>query len=671
MKRMVLGIIILNFIMVVSAAADNGGTQSPFSFGAGARDLALGGAALATSDPTTAAYWNASQLARVERISLGAFHCRLYDSDVTYQYLGVALPTMDMGGFGLGVFRLGVGGIEKRDDKNLLLGETEDNRLAFYLGYGRSLSGYDFGLALTLEHHSLDKYKTTSSPGLNLSISRRFTLRWNQLPEMVVCVNGRNLLRPGLKLSDENMPDPYTVDAGVSLKLVPHAGWNQDIALSARVTKVDRIDPQIAVGLEYSVGNLLQLRGGVNDVQLSLGGGLRFQSIRFDYALVNRDLGSLHTFSFTFDFGLPLTEKRRLREKRREDQFNDLMKQNLKNRNREMILSLVNQGQQLLQTGDLTQASLIFDRALFLSSSHGLDTVEVSKLTMETKRQLHEITLQQEFKTNLDSAQAKLNAQDYLGANYFANLALAQFPNSPEAQAISDSANTTIEKSKYKGQMIENRLSVIDSLLSYGKVNEALAKIEPLRLMAKEDHRVRLALNKVEFEHWKEKASTAFSISDYTAAEQALDSALSRFPAQPWCLKLRAQIEQALSRPQVATAKVKEETTEKPSQQLLGEVDEAYKNGQKLFKEGKLPQAIFQWEKAERLAPNYMSVRQYLVNAYKFVGVELYGQNRLDEAIEIWKKANKLAPDNLEIESYIRRTENERLKLQELSYEFK
>ncbi len=315
MKRMALGIILLNFIMVVPAMADNGGTQSPFSFGAGSRDLALGGAALATSDPATAAYWNASGLARVERISLGAFHCRLYDSDVTYQYLGVAFPTLDMGGFGLGVFRLGVGGIEKRDDKNLLLGETDDNRLAFYLGYGRSLSGYDIGLALILEHHSLDKYKATSSPGLNFSISRRFAMGWSQLPEMVACVNGRNLLRPGLKLSDENMPDPYTVDAGVSLKLVPSAGWNQTIALSARVTKVDQIDPRMALGLEYSLGNLLQLRGGVNDAQLSLGGGLRIKSIRFDYALVNRELGSLHTFSFTFDFGLPLTDQRFNEEK--------------------------------------------------------------------------------------------------------------------------------------------------------------------------------------------------------------------------------------------------------------------------------------------------------------------------------------------------------------------
>jgi tetratricopeptide (TPR) repeat protein len=219
--------------------------------------------------------------------------------------------------------------------------------------------------------------------------------------------------------------------------------------------------------------------------------------------------------------------------------------------------------------------------------------------------------------------------------------------------------------------MIENRLLVIDSLMSYGKVNEALAKIEPLRPIAKTDPRVRLTLKKVEFEHWKEKASAAFSISDYTSADEALDSALSRFPNQPWCLNLRLQIDSELGRTKAIVSQAKEEVPEKLSPQLLREVDEAYKNGQKLFKEGKLPEAVSQWEKVERLAPDYMSVRQYLVNAYKFVGVELYGQNHLNEAIDIWKKAAKLAPDNIEIEGYIRRTENERLKLQELSYEYK
>jgi len=64
-----------------------------------------------------------------------------------------------------------------------------------------------------------------------------------------------------------------------------------------------------------------------------------------------------------------------------------------------------------------------------------------------------------------------------------------------------------------------------------------------------------------------------------------------------------------------------------------------------------------------------LSVREYLVNAYKFQGVDLYGQNQLTQAVSTWQKAAALAPQNTEIVDYINRTEAEIKKLQELSYD--
>ena len=101
----------------------------------------------------------------------------------------------------------------------------------------------------------------------------------------------------------------------------------------------------------------------------------------------------------------------------------------------------------------------------------------------------------------------------------------------------------------------------------------------------------------------------------------------------------------------------------------LVQVETAYKTAQEYFKKGDLNEAITHWEKVERLAPNYASVREYLVNAYKFVGVELYSRNDLREAVRVWKKAADINPDNQEIIKYINRTENEIRKLEELSYE--
>ncbi|MEW5995211.1 MAG: hypothetical protein AB1744_12575, partial [Candidatus Zixiibacteriota bacterium] len=147
MKCVLIYILVILLPAGTVVASNDGGTDSPFSFGAGARELSLGGSNLATSDAATAPFWNASRLASAQRLSLAGFHARLYDADVAYQYFGLAVPTLDFGAFGLGVFRLGIGGIEKRDADNLLLGEVDDNRLGFYLAYGRSIWGYDLGLA--------------------------------------------------------------------------------------------------------------------------------------------------------------------------------------------------------------------------------------------------------------------------------------------------------------------------------------------------------------------------------------------------------------------------------------------------------------------------------------------------------------------------------------------
>jgi hypothetical protein len=64
-----------------------------------------------------------------------------------------------------------------------------------------------------------------------------------------------------------------------------------------------------------------------------------------------------------------------------------------------------------------------------------------------------------------------------------------------------------------------------------------------------------------------------------------------------------------------------------------------------------------------------MAVREYLVNAYKFLGVDYYGKNKLMAALEQWQKATKLNPENAEIERYINRVENELKNIKELSYE--
>lgn len=670
MKRTVLVICCLVNLMGTGALAGDGGTQSPFDFGAGARDLALGGSGLATADPVTAPYWNPSLLAHAERLSFGAFHTGLCESDVAYQYLGTAIPTMDLGGFGIGLFRLGIGGIDKRSAANVSLGEIDDSRLALYAAYGRTLSGYDVGLSVMLEHHSLDDRSATSSPGLGLAVGRRFTPDLWWLPEAAGCINGRNLLKPGIKLVDETVKQPYSFDAGISLRLVPRQTWDHTCTVSGAVTKTDLRETVLSVGVEYDISGMIHVRGGLRDNKASFGLGLSYRSITFDYALAHRDLGSIHMFNIKADIGLPVSKKRLARKEQREAEFNNLISTRFSDRNREMVSNLVTRGRQLATDGDLEQAVMVLDRALFLAEGSGIDTTDLYTLAKDTKRSLEIMQTDRAFEADMNSARSKLAEGDYLGARYFADLALARVPDSGEARQLTERIDTAMELSISRDQMIESRLVLADSLVSYGKYREALIAVNSIGKIAPDDSRARMIVRKAEFGNLQNEAEEAIGMGDYRSATAALDRALMLFPSHPGCLSLKARIDEE-TRPVDVRRAVPEREAEPLSEEIAGQVDQIYKSGQRLFEEGNLQRAVERWERVERLAPGYLSVRRYLVDAYKFLGVELYTQNDLEEAVVVWKKASDLEPDNAEIAKYIKRTKAEIARLEELSYEYR
>jgi len=669
MRRVLKYILCLCLLAGSVAAGNDGGTTSPFSLGAGARDLALGGADLGVSSGYTAVYWNPASLASVQRIQFGGFHSNPYESDVAYQYAGAVVPTVDLGSFSLAVFRLGVDGIEERDAGNLLLGEIEDNRLGIYFGYSRSIGNYDFGSAVVIEHHSLGDFSATSSPGINLAVQRRFETGLSLLGDVTIAAVGRNLIRPKFKLADESTDYPLGVTLGVSTRLIPSTDWQHEASLSAAVTRIDGADIRLAAGLEYSLYDLLHLRGGVNDGRLAFGVGLSYGSFGFDYALVDRDMGSIHMFNLTTSFGASMSEKSQRRAAEREAAFNGLMSDRLTAQNRETVSRLVTEGKELLEAGDMVQAVSQFDRALFLARANNMDTSEVYALLEETETALRELNHKRLYREYVDSAQLKFDNRDFLAARYFSGLALAEVPNSQQARNLLNRADSAMSESASKEETIQSRLLMIDSLLNYGHFDRALSVAVSLDQIAPEDARVKQAFKKATFERLRATASSAFGATEYKRAINVLDSALALFPAHQWCLDLK---EQAAFAVRQATAESVVEAVRPEasiSREVLDEVDMIYRQAQKDFEAGNLTAAIEAWERVERLTPDYQSVREYLVSAYKYVGVELYSKNRLAEAVTVWKKARRLAPENREIASYIERTETEIRKLQELSYE--
>jgi tetratricopeptide (TPR) repeat protein len=662
----------LLFMVVPPVLAGAVGTQSPFSLGVGARDLAQGGSAFNIPDPATAVYWNPSALARVDRLGVGVSHSRLFETGIAYQYLGAAVPTVDVGCFGLGVFRLGVDGIDRRDEFNVSHGEARESRMAMYLGYGRFLAGYAVGAAVALEHHALDGHSATSSPGMSLAVSRRFALPYPRIAGITPGLSLRNVVRPHMKLVSEEIEFPTETDGAVSVDLVPNPAWDQTVTVSAGVSKVAGLDAVFKAGIEYSIQDLLHLRGGLRDRRASFGAGISYRSISIDYVMVERDLGSLHMFSVSTALGTPTSAKRRIREERQEAEFTRLVGERLSARNLAMVSALVAKGEELTHEGAFDAARVALDRALFLGEGSGLDTTAVYAGAQTAVRKLDEAWRKTRFEADMDSAWSRLSAGDLLGARYYAVQAVSGFPESIAARDVLDRIDQRIEQTMAGQSAIDHGILRADSLTSYGEFKEALAVAVALRDMAADDERIEATVRKAEFGLWKQRAEDAFSRSDYRTAQAAVDSALMRFPKHPWGIALSARIKEETKRAAATVASPTPQSVAGPlSARTESEAEEAYKDGQKLFEEGRLTEAVDRWETVEALAPGYRSVRAYLVNAYKFLGVELYSQNHLEEAVDVWKKAADLDPNSGEIAGYIRRTQAEISRLQEISYDLR
>jgi tetratricopeptide (TPR) repeat protein len=665
--KAVVSTISLLILAAVSVVADDGGSESPFSLGTGARELSLGGTGVVTADPATAPYWNPSLLAEAEHITAAGFYSRLFDTDVGYQYVGLAWPTLDFGTFGLGVFRLGVDGIEERDDNNLLMGEFSEQRLGLYAAYGRWAGNYRIGLSAHFEHHSLADRTATSSPGLTLALGRLLTTGAGRFKSGEVTLVLRNLVRPGLNLLDEKVNYPFRFDIGTRVVFAPTDDQDHLAALSAGLGKTDGTDPAASFGVEYRAYNILNLRGGWNVGELSCGAGIDLGTVMFDYAFVERDLGTIHTFSLSTAIGASVDDRRASREQKREEEFNKLMASSVLARNKSMIDDLMDLGQAALAAEDFGEASTSLDRALFLCRASGLDTTEVSSLATMARDRFDQNLRDTRLQALLDSATVKMQQNDMVGTSYYASLALDVDSTSSAARDLAARSDKALRDQAMREETLSHQLYRVDSLVTYGRLDEAAALCRTLEQYAPQHPSLVIATRRIQFEGWRRSADASFAAGDLTRASTLADSVGQVYPGHEWLKTFRRRVSQAEAGP---TAPVVAAATSTPSVLSSGarkEADGAYQEGQKAFAAGDLIKATAAWERVERIAPDYRAVREYLIKAYKLTGIDLYGQNRLAEAVVVWQKALRLSPDNSEIAGYIARTRVEMTRLGALS----
>lgn len=286
------------------AAAQNGGTPGQFlNFGVGGRAMAMGGAYYGISDDASAAYWNPSGLAQVQRKELTAMQATLFQQ-TKFTFLSYAQPTKGGSTFALSLAQLQGSGFEKVDavfnpatgDATSVAtnGNFNDSQRAIGLSWAK-------GITETVLFGMTAKQVTRTLAG---SSDNTKSLDIGTMKTMGASYRLGLGLQNVFSQTQGDTQDKYpvTIKLGNSLRL-----FKERLTLSADAQKVLAGSTDLRFGGEYWVSRWFAFRFGLLGLpsvqETDFGFGLNFNSLTFDVAQGIHDLGSSTRISLTFRFG--------------------------------------------------------------------------------------------------------------------------------------------------------------------------------------------------------------------------------------------------------------------------------------------------------------------------------------------------------------------------------
>lgn len=284
-----------------SHAGDDAGRESLFSFGTGARAMAMGGGFVSIANDASAIYYNPAGLASLDYHEVSFMHADLFEGTI-YNYGVWAYPVSTADGIGIAFMRIGTDDIMRRVggfDAGKFDFSTSQALLTYGRRFGRRLS---LGVTFKAVNQSLDNlsdWTVGGDIGATVSLHRYLSLG----------VVARDLIQPELKLDATAEPVPRSLAGGLALRelgLLNHTAFTA----SLEAEKIDSRDIKVHAGGELSFYQTYMLRAGVDRGKATLGAGLKAGPLKIDYAYRPVDyVDNIHIFSVSFLLGKPTTER--------------------------------------------------------------------------------------------------------------------------------------------------------------------------------------------------------------------------------------------------------------------------------------------------------------------------------------------------------------------------
>ncbi len=260
-----------------------------------AREVGVGEAFTAIADDASALHANAAGMVQLDRPDVVSLYSSLYE-DTAYGSAMYAQPLKSGGALGVGMINMNSKNYQKTDINRDTLGTYSESATAFYLAHARMWHGFGIGGTLKLVQQRIDVY---SGSGYGADLSGF----WPASKRLAMGLNLQNVISPSVQLKSTSESYARSLQVGARYRVKEKWLVTGDLQQTQQRT----LKPLI--GTEFGVGDVLTLRGGLNERELSMGIGFNIGQWTLDYAMGlqgalvgQNDLGTSHRFGLHFVF---------------------------------------------------------------------------------------------------------------------------------------------------------------------------------------------------------------------------------------------------------------------------------------------------------------------------------------------------------------------------------
>lgn len=609
--RIVLALALLATPLAVRA--QDGGTESVFKLGAGARGIGMGRAFVSLADDASAMYWNPAALRNVQRMQFMAMYMPLYGdfTGATYTYFGFVYPTLSAGAFGVGYMNVGTT-FDLYDELSRPLGEgnfSESQILISYAAerhFGWLLGSLAAGANFKISRQTVDPYSSTA-PGVDIG----FKYIPDGAKSLVLGVNLQDVSGAQYKLNFEEDTVDRTIMTGLGYTRRFDNGGA--LRLMLQYDMPERADGSIHAGAEYAFSKFVALRAGYDDDTVTFGLGVGAFDYGLDFAYYSRDeAGSTQAFAFTGAFGQTLDEKREEIERTRAEEERLLIQKTFDTR----VQGLRKRAQEMEAAGDysgaLAQWQVVLEFVPDDAQAVAAAAEARERLLAEQAASVRDVENQAVIRTRFAAGLDHYNANDFLAARNEWLAILAIDSAHAGAQEYLEKTNLKID------EIVRDHEASARRLETGNRLTEAIGEWNNVQQYRPDDPEAKAAIARI-------RTRIESVTQDYSSTQRKLrivtlyNDALTAYNAGRYQDAMTGLRELLTLQPDHAEAKklmalAKRRTTPLTDAEKA-RVRELYLAGMQHFSKDAYAQAIVEWQKILEIDPTNESVARSIEEA--------------------------------------------------------